>query len=108
VDDLPNSSIPFSPLLQAQAPSGNLQFLQADYNNPAKISQDLEHAGVDTLICALGVATPETNQAQRNLIQACNSASTVKRFVISSFDMLHRKEYVQIEVCALHLALMPV
>jgi hypothetical protein len=78
--------------LQAQPPSGNLHFLEVNYNDPVKMSQVFERAGVDTLICALGVATPETNQAQRNLIQACNSATTVRRFVISSFDMLHREE----------------
>jgi hypothetical protein len=78
--------------LQAQPPSGNLHFLQVNYNDPVKMSQVFERAGVDTLICALGVATPEANQAQRNLIQACNSATTVRRFVISSFDMLHREE----------------
>lgn len=52
----------------------------------------LEHAGIDTVICAIGVATPETNTAQLNLIKAAELSKTTRRFVISSFDMLQREE----------------
>lgn len=49
---------------------------------------------MDTVICAIGVVTPDTNRAQLNLIKAAQQSKTTRRFVISSFDMLHQKEWV--------------
>lgn len=47
---------------------------------------------MDTVICAIGVATPETNKAQLDLIKAAQQSKTTRRFVISSFDMLQQQE----------------
>lgn len=69
-----------------------MNYLKVDYNDPDAITNALEDAGVNTLICAISVVSPEANQAQKNLIQAAERSSITERFVISSFDMLHVKE----------------
>ncbi|VTT57826.1 unnamed protein product [Fusarium fujikuroi] len=74
-------------------PQGAVNYLKVDYNDPHAITKALEAAGVNILICAISVVSPEANQAQKNLIQAAERSSTTERFVISSFDMLHVKEY---------------
>ena len=40
----------------------------------------------------MGVAMPESNEAQLNLIRASDESKSTRRFVISGFDMLHLKE----------------
>ncbi|KAH6885358.1 hypothetical protein B0T10DRAFT_492505 [Thelonectria olida] len=70
--------------------------LQVDYTNADETRAAFEKANVDTVICAIGVATQGTNEAQKKLIRAAHAASSVKRFVISSFDMLHRKEDIEL------------
>jgi uncharacterized protein YbjT (DUF2867 family) len=67
-------------------------YLKVDYNDPDAIVRAFEEAGVNILICAISVVSPETNQAQKNLIQAAERSACTERFVISSFDMLHVKE----------------
>ncbi|PSN61719.1 NAD(P)-binding protein [Corynespora cassiicola Philippines] len=69
-----------------------IQYLRAEYEDIDATSKSLEQAKVATVICAIGVATPETNQAQLNLIRAASKTKSIGRFVISSFDMLQRKE----------------
>lgn len=69
-----------------------MNYLKVDYNDSDAITKALEAAGVNILICAISVVSPEANQAQKNLIQAAERSSTTERFVISSFDMLHVKE----------------
>ena len=52
----------------------------------------LENHGIDTIICAMGVVTPAANEAQLQLIRAAAQSSCTKRFVVSAFDMLHKRE----------------
>ncbi|KAL6414315.1 hypothetical protein AUP68_00833 [Ilyonectria robusta] len=75
-----------------------VHYLKVDYADIGGVGQAFKQAGVDTVICAIGVVTPETNQAQLNLIQAAEQSEPTRRFVISGFDMQHLKEINQILV----------
>ncbi|KAF7551733.1 hypothetical protein G7Z17_g4793 [Cylindrodendrum hubeiense] len=77
-----------------------VEYLQVDYANIEGMSQSFRQAGVDTVICAIGVVTPETNQAQLNLIQAAEQSESTRRFVISGYDMQHLKEHIEISPLA--------
>ncbi|KAM5522357.1 NmraA like family protein [Fusarium oxysporum f. sp. phaseoli] len=79
-----------------RSPQGAVNYLKVDYNDPDAITKALEDAGVNILICAISVVSPKANQAQKNLIQAAERSSTTERFVISSFDMLHVKEDIEL------------
>ncbi|KAH6628971.1 hypothetical protein C7974DRAFT_375867 [Boeremia exigua] len=74
------------------ASKASISYLEADYDDVRATSDTLEASGVDTVICAIGVATPATNQAQLNLIKAAALSQSTRRFVISSFDMLQLQE----------------
>lgn len=78
--------------IQERLPEERITYLKADYDDVQGTSDALEGADVDTVICAIGVATPDTNKAQLNLIKAAQQSKTTGRFVISSFDMLQRQE----------------
>ncbi|KAH7233544.1 hypothetical protein BKA59DRAFT_504400 [Fusarium tricinctum] len=79
-----------------RSPQGAVTYLKVDYNDTDAIVKAFEEAGVNILICAISVVSPEANQAQKNLIQAAEYSPCTKRFVISSFDMLHVKEDIEL------------
>lgn len=56
-------------------------------------AQALENVGLDTLVCAIEVLTPQANATQLNLIRAADKFATTHRLVISSYDLKHLKEY---------------
>ena len=70
-----------------------MSYLKANYDDIQATGEALENANIDTVICAIGVATPDTNTAQLNLIKAAQQSKTTRRFIISSFDMLQQEEY---------------
>lgn len=78
--------------IQERLPKENITYLNVDYNDVQGTGDALEGADVDTVVCAIGVATPDTNKAQLNLIKAAQQSKTTRRFVISSFDMLQQQE----------------
>lgn len=78
--------------IQERLPEEHITYLKADYDDVQGTSDALKGADVDTIICAIGVATPDTNKAQLNLIKAAQQSKTTRRIVISSFDMLQRRE----------------
>lgn len=80
---------------QERLPEEHITYLNADYSDVQGTSDALEAAGVDTVICAIGVATADTNRAQLDLIKAAQQSKTTRRFVISSFDMLQQQEWVR-------------
>lgn len=84
--------MPGADLLKIKNSQGDVKHLQVDYDDVSGTSQVLEHAGVDTLVCAIGVLTPQANKAQLNLIQAANMSATTRRFIIGSYDLKHLKE----------------
>ncbi|KAF4998892.1 hypothetical protein FGRMN_2823 [Fusarium graminum] len=79
--------------IRERSAQGAVNYLKVDYDDADGITKELEAAGVHILISAIGVNTPEANQAQKNLIKAAERSTCTKRFVISSFDMLHVKEF---------------
>ncbi|KAI6771246.1 hypothetical protein HG531_008871 [Fusarium graminearum] len=84
-------------LSRTERPStGAVNYLKVDYSDIDATTKALEEANVNTVICAIAVISPESNQAQKNLIQAAAQSRPTKRFVISSFDALHMKEDVEI------------
>ncbi|KAM0535822.1 hypothetical protein ACHAO7_012328, partial [Fusarium culmorum] len=72
---------------------GAVNYLKVDYSDVDATTKALEEANVNIVICAIAVISPESNQAQKNLIQAAAQSRPTERFVISSFDALHMKEY---------------
>ncbi|KAF4469184.1 nmra-like family [Fusarium albosuccineum] len=85
---------------QERPSQGAVSYLQVDYTNPDAITKAFEEAGVNIVICAIGVVKPEANEAQKNLIKAAERSTTTERFVISSFDMLHVKEEIELSPLA--------
>ncbi|KAM5344236.1 hypothetical protein ACJ41O_012773 [Fusarium nematophilum] len=79
---------------------GYVNYLRVDYSDPNSLAEAFEQAGVNIVICAIGVATPEANQSQLNVIRAAERSSPTQRFVISSFDMLHVKEDTELSPLA--------
>ncbi|KAM0366831.1 hypothetical protein ACHAPZ_005012 [Fusarium culmorum] len=75
---------------------GAVNYLKVDYSDVDATTKALEGANVNIVICAIAVISPESNQAQKNLIQAAAQSRPTERFVISSFDALHMKEDVEI------------
>lgn len=74
-------------LIQNHEQEDTISFVTVNYSDVQAVAKFLEGAKVDTLVCAIGMLTPEGNQAQINLILAANYSSTTNRFVISSYDM---------------------
>ncbi|KAM6511661.1 hypothetical protein FALCPG4_016663 [Fusarium falciforme] len=79
---------------------GAVNYLRVDYDDPDAIAKAFEEAGVNIVICAIAVVNPEANQSQKNLILAAQKSATTERFVISSFDMLHVKEDIELSPLA--------
>ncbi|KAM0359636.1 hypothetical protein ACHAPY_009708 [Fusarium culmorum] len=79
-----------------QPTKGAVNYLKVDYSDVDATTKALEEANVNIVICAIAVISPESNQAQKNLIQAAAQSRPTERFVISSFDALHMKEDVEI------------
>ncbi|KAL2672616.1 hypothetical protein Neosp_013329 [[Neocosmospora] mangrovei] len=79
---------------------GAVNYLRVDYDDPDAIAKAFEDAGVNIVICAISVVNPEANQSQKNLIRAAEKSPTTERFVISSFDMLHVKEDIELSPLA--------
>ncbi|KAJ4220928.1 hypothetical protein NW759_006998 [Fusarium solani] len=79
---------------------GAVNYLRVDYDDPDAIAKAFEEAGVNIVICAIAVVNPEANQSQKNLIRAAEKSATTERFVISSFDMLHVKEDIELSPLA--------
>ncbi|EEU41650.1 uncharacterized protein NECHADRAFT_54174 [Fusarium vanettenii 77-13-4] len=85
---------------QDRPSQGAVNYLRVDYNDPDAIAKAFEDAGVNIVICAIAVVNPEANQSQKNLIRAAEKSATTDRFVISSFDMLHVKEDIELSPLA--------
>ncbi|RSL60467.1 hypothetical protein CEP54_006779 [Fusarium duplospermum] len=88
-------------LSRKERPSqGAVNYLRVDYDDPDAIAKAFEEVGVNIVICAIAVVNPEANQSQKNLIRAAEKSATTERFVISSFDMLHVKEDIELSPLA--------
>lgn len=67
--------------------------MTVDYSSVASVQEALDEAQINTLVCAIGVVNEAANASQLRLIQAAASAEYTKRFIIASYDLLHKKEY---------------
>lgn len=76
-------------VLQSHGSQHQVELLKAEYNDVRATSRVLAEKKVDTLVCAIGVLTPEANETQLNLIQAASDSACTRRFVIGSYDMEH-------------------
>jgi hypothetical protein len=63
-----------------------------DYADVDSMARKLNELHIDTVICAIGTLTSAASQVQINLIYAADKSETTRRFVVASFDMLHRHE----------------
>ncbi|VUC27797.1 unnamed protein product [Clonostachys rosea] len=74
-------------------PSAGIKYLNVDYSSVASVKKALDEAQISTLVCAIGVVTEAANASQLRLIQAAASSEYTKRFIIASYDLLHKKEH---------------
>lgn len=63
-----------------------------DYADVDSMARKLNELHIDTVICAIGTLTSAASQVQINLIHAADKSDATRRFVVASFDMLHRHE----------------
>ncbi|KAK2873347.1 hypothetical protein FQN49_002421 [Arthroderma sp. PD_2] len=66
--------------------------VQIDYNDVSSIADQLEKHDVHTVICAIGLVSPEAGQAQVNLIQAAEQSAATKRFIPSEYSFVQSEE----------------
>ncbi|KXH35180.1 hypothetical protein CNYM01_10080 [Colletotrichum nymphaeae SA-01] len=78
----------------SREPKDGVQFLAVDYRDVEGISKILQENQIDTVISAMGVVTPQTNQAQINLVKASNTSNSTRRFIVSAYDMLHTRDQI--------------
>ncbi|KAF4924091.1 Oxidoreductase swnN [Colletotrichum viniferum] len=82
-------------LSRASLPAQNgVEYLAVNYPDIEGTAKILETNKIDTVISAMGVVTAEISVSQVQLVKAANRASTTKRFVVSAYDMLHKREHV--------------
>ncbi|KAF6822214.1 nmrA-like family protein [Colletotrichum musicola] len=78
----------------SREPQNGVHFLAVDYKDIDAASKTLESNNIDTVISAMGVITAETSASQVQLVKAANKSSTTRRFVVSAYDMEHKREQI--------------
>ncbi|OLN83298.1 Isoflavone reductase-like protein IRL 1 [Colletotrichum chlorophyti] len=78
----------------SREPSNGVQFLATDYKDIEGTAKALEQNQIDTVISALGVITADVSESQVQLVKAANKSSATRRFVVSAYDMLHKREQI--------------
>ncbi|KAF7595235.1 hypothetical protein BBP40_006981 [Aspergillus hancockii] len=66
---------------KARSPAGEVAFLVADYGDIDGMSESLQAANVDTVICAFGMESDVISEAQVNLIRAADKSVSTKRHI---------------------------
>ncbi|CAG9988028.1 unnamed protein product [Clonostachys byssicola] len=84
----------------SREPSTGIKYLTVDYSSFASVQKALDEAQINTLVCAIGVVNEEANASQLRLIQAAASSEHTKRFIIASYDLLHKKEHIELNPLA--------
>ncbi|WYZ40951.1 hypothetical protein EsH8_IV_001292 [Colletotrichum jinshuiense] len=75
-------------------PKNGVHYLAVNYDDVEETSKVLEQNRVDTVISAIGVVTPETSRAQIQLVKAADKATPTRRFIVSAYDMLHKRDQI--------------
>ncbi|KAM5441868.1 hypothetical protein MferCBS31731_003130 [Microsporum ferrugineum] len=87
-------------VLTRKSGSGNLldqvKQVQVDYNNVDSLAASLEEHSIDTVICTIGMVSPEASQSQVNLIQAADKSAVTKRFIPSEYSFVQSEEILHI------------
>ncbi|KAJ4288921.1 hypothetical protein N0V90_011262 [Kalmusia sp. IMI 367209] len=73
-----------------------LPTIKVDYNDIDSLTTVLEGNGINTVFCAFAISGTSLKISQMNLIKASSAASTVARFVPTSYSIDYPREGVQI------------
>ncbi|KAI8173121.1 hypothetical protein KHU50_004832 [Colletotrichum sp. SAR 10_65] len=76
-------------------PQDGVEYLAVNYPDIEGTAKILETNKIDTVISAMGVVTAEISVSQVQLVKAADRSSTTKRFVVSAYDMLHKREHIE-------------
>ncbi|PWY74336.1 nmrA-like family protein [Aspergillus heteromorphus CBS 117.55] len=71
--------------------------VQIDYSNISALTQTLEQHAIHTIISAITIFDDENSQAQLNLIQAADNATTTKRFIPSEYSFVQTEDLLPID-----------
>ncbi|KAJ4296451.1 hypothetical protein N0V90_006496 [Kalmusia sp. IMI 367209] len=72
--------------------STSIPTIATSYDSVATLKNTLQEHGVDIVVSALILATPENSQAQLNLIEAAVQSGTVKKFIPSEYGIHYTEE----------------
>ncbi|KAF9875393.1 hypothetical protein CkaCkLH20_07213 [Colletotrichum karsti] len=80
-------------LSRTSRPTQNgVQYVAVDYKDIDGTAKILEDNKIETVISAMGVIKAETSESQIQLVKAANKSTSTRRFVVSAYDMLHKRE----------------
>ncbi|KAK2740024.1 nmra-like family protein [Colletotrichum kahawae] len=83
-------------LSRTSRPTQNrVEYLAVNYSDIEGTAKILESNKIATVISAMGVVTAEISVSQVQLVKAADRSSTTKRFVVSAYDMLHKREHIE-------------
>lgn len=77
---------------EARDSFNQVEQVEVDYNDISSLAASLEKHNIDTVICAIGMISPEAGQSQVNLIQAAEKSSVTKRFIPSEYSFVQSEE----------------
>ncbi|EFR02912.1 hypothetical protein MGYG_05913 [Nannizzia gypsea CBS 118893] len=81
---------------EASSLPDQVEQIEVDYNDVSSLAASLEKHNIDTVICTIGMVTPEAGQSQVNLIQAAEKSSVTKRFIPSEYSFVQSEEILHI------------
>lgn len=77
---------------EARDSLSRVEQVEVDYNDVSSLAASLEKHNIDTVICTIGMISPEAGQSQVNLIQAAEKSSVTKRFIPSEYSFVQSEE----------------
>ncbi|EGE05310.1 hypothetical protein TEQG_04465 [Trichophyton equinum CBS 127.97] len=81
---------------EARDSFNQVEQVEVDYNDISSLAASLEKHNIDTVICAIGMISPEAGQSQVNLIQAAEKSSVTKRFIPSEYSFVQSEEILHL------------
>ncbi|OAL70948.1 hypothetical protein A7D00_4610 [Trichophyton violaceum] len=81
---------------EARDSLSRVEQVEVDYNDVSSLAASLEKHNIDTVICTIGMISPEAGQSQVNLIQAAEKSSVTKRFIPSEYSFVQSEEIIHI------------
>ncbi|KAF2819351.1 nmrA-like family protein [Ophiobolus disseminans] len=77
-----------------------IDVLATDYSDTFNMTELLKKHNIEIVISALGLFSPESSQAQLNLINAAIASGTVKKFIPSEYGIKYTKEMLSFHPAA--------